>query len=638
MCTRRPISRSRCSAPAPSCSAPPPTPRRATSPPRWRRRGPAFLDGLDGDVAVLVADAAPRRARGRGHGRPAQGVVPAGRRRGRARDALDAARCGPPRRPASRGLPPRVRVRARGRERVRRRARAGAGRGHHVPGRRGASDRRRRRRLRSPTTRIRRTGRSNCTSCCSTAVEARAGTRASTRCSSAASTPRSWRRCSSGLGHRVHTYTFGFEDRAFEQRNVDVVTQFLRADHHRVPITSEVIGAGLAEFADVYSLPVSQPHYLLHTLVAARAARADGFDRVFTGDGCDAAFLGFPTVHRRATGVASMTRVPVPVVRAVRRLSSPEWFERHGGHVWRMAQGLLDEVEAPASIRGHLPFTILGAPSRARLRTGPPPAGAMPVDEIRARLAAGAEGLDPARRAFHGHGLTGQSATKVDGAVAATGLAQWSPYLAPEVRAFALSLPSEALRPADGSAGDGQGSARAHEPRPRVAARGRGAPAQAVAVDLAGRRLVRRSAPRPGAGASSRGCRSRGTGATSRTCSGRSGPRSSTGAACRSTTTPCARSVCCSPTRASRRARHDDTHRRRPRRGGPARRGVARGRAGRRRRAGSRAPPPADTTRARWRSRSRWCRTRSSARWCSTSSRGATTSRSWATRRWKTWC
>ncbi len=259
-----------------------------------------------------------------------------------------------------------------------------------------------------------------------------------------------------GLGHRVHAYTFGFEDHAYEQRNIDVVTRFLRADHTWVPITADVIGAGLAEFADVYSLPASQPHYLLHTLAAARAARADGFDRVFNGDGCDAAFLGFPTVHRRATGTASMTRVPVPVVRAVRRLSSPEWFERHGGHVWRMGQGLLDEVEAPASIRGHLPFTILGAPSRARLRTGPAPVGTVPVDDIRARLAAGAAGLDPARRAFHGHGLTGQSATKVDGAVAATGLAQWSPYLAPEVRAFALSLPAEALRPADGSAGMGK--------------------------------------------------------------------------------------------------------------------------------------------------------------------------------------
>lgn len=259
-----------------------------------------------------------------------------------------------------------------------------------------------------------------------------------------------------GLGHRVRTYTFGFEDRAFEQRNVDVVARHLRADPRWVPITPDVIGAGLAEFADVYSLPVSQPHYLLHTLAAVRAARADGFDRVFTGDGCDAAFLGFPTVHRRATGVTAMTRVPVPVVRAVRRLSSPAWFERHGGQVWRMGQGLLDEVEAPPSIRGHLPFTILGAPSRARLRTGPPPLGAIPVGDIRARLAADADGLDPARRAFHGHGLTGQSATKVDGAVAATGVAQWSPYLAPEVRAFALSLPAEALRPADGSAGMGK--------------------------------------------------------------------------------------------------------------------------------------------------------------------------------------
>jgi asparagine synthetase B (glutamine-hydrolysing) len=255
------------------------------------------------------------------------------------------------------------------------------------------------------------------------------------------------------LGHRVHAFTFGFGDPRFDQENVDLVVDSLGCSHTWVRITPEVIADGLRTFASVYNQPVPQPHYLLHTLHATQAAAAAGFDHVFTGDGCDAAFLGFPTVNRRAHSVALARRLPAPLIRGVLRATDARAFERHLGQSWRMARGVLEDLLQPAAARGHLPFAILGDVSRDRLRCGVAAPTAEPVADVRLRLAEPVHDLDPPRRAFHGHALTGQSATKVEGAVAATGCAMASPYLHSSVRSFAMALPTDVLRLPGSAAG-----------------------------------------------------------------------------------------------------------------------------------------------------------------------------------------
>jgi hypothetical protein len=76
------------------------------------------------------------------------------------------------------------------------------------------------------------------------------------------------------------------------------------------------------------------------------------------------------------------------------------------------------------------------------------------VNQVRLRLAQGLEGVDPVRLAFHGNALTGQSRTKVEGAVAVSGVAQLSPFLHPRLRGWASRLPVELLRPAGSGAGE----------------------------------------------------------------------------------------------------------------------------------------------------------------------------------------
>lgn len=248
------------------------------------------------------------------------------------------------------------------------------------------------------------------------------------------------------MGHEVHTYTFGFGDPTYEQRNVPVFTTAAGTVHHTVPITPTAVMDGLERFADVFSQPGSQPHYQIHTLIASRQIADDGFTHVFTGDGADAVFLGYPTVSQRARLVQRLGSVPAPLARAGSAVLHTRTADRHLGHVGRTARASLDNLTMDAPARGHLPTRLLDDHALARLRLGPAPVQAESVAAIRTRLASGLGGLDPVRLAFDGHGLTGQSRVKVDGAVAATGVTQSTPFKHPLVRDWVASLPVDFLR------------------------------------------------------------------------------------------------------------------------------------------------------------------------------------------------
>lgn len=254
------------------------------------------------------------------------------------------------------------------------------------------------------------------------------------------------------LGHEVETYTFAFGDARYEQRHAEEIATQLGARHHRVPITPEIVGHALESFADVMSQPSAQPHYQLHTTHASQIIAADGHDHVFTGDGCDAVFLGYPTVSRRAHLVDRLAALPHGVRGAMLRLTSARMVERRLGHVARVARSTLGSLALPWPARGHLPTRYLDDAALRRLRRDRPPQRES-VDQVRLRLAAGLEGLDPVRLAFHGNALTGQSRAKVEGSVATSGVAQFSPYLHPRVKGLAASLPLERLRPAGAAAG-----------------------------------------------------------------------------------------------------------------------------------------------------------------------------------------
>jgi asparagine synthetase B (glutamine-hydrolysing) len=255
------------------------------------------------------------------------------------------------------------------------------------------------------------------------------------------------------LGHEVDCYTFAFGDSVYEQRDAELIASSIGATHTWVHFTPDVVGDLLLRFDEVMNQPSVQPHYQLHTVHASTVIASDGHTHIFNGDGCDAAFLGYPTVSQRARLVERLGMVPAPVQRAALRMLGAPATERRFGHVARTGRSFLRSLDLAPHVRGHLPSQYLDAAALARLRRGDAPRQAESVAATRQRLAAPVAHLDRTRLAFHGNGLTGQSKAKVEGAVTTSGLAQFSPYLEPGVKALAAALPAEMLRPAGSKAG-----------------------------------------------------------------------------------------------------------------------------------------------------------------------------------------
>lgn len=249
------------------------------------------------------------------------------------------------------------------------------------------------------------------------------------------------------LGHDVRTFTFGFGEPRYEQRGAEEVSRHIGAEHTWVKFTPDTVMDAIKRFADVFPQPGPQPHYQVHTLRASQLIRDQSFTHVFSGDGCDAVFLGYPMVNTRARIIQRLKRAPRPVVRAALGALGTRAADRHLGHVARMGRSTLRNLLLPEPARGHLPTCYLDERALQHLRSDPSPAQSETIRETLLRLADEVGQLDPTRLAFHGMAMTGQSRAKVDGAIAATGVVQRSPFVHPALRSFISGLPTGYLRP-----------------------------------------------------------------------------------------------------------------------------------------------------------------------------------------------
>ncbi len=193
-----------------------------------------------------------------------------------------------------------------------------------------------------------------------------------------------------------------------------------------------MVGDLLGRFDELINQPGAQPHYQLHTVHASNVIAADGHSHIFNGDGCDAVFLGYPTVNQRAAArsrVSDRSRRPCTTRCSACSRAPPS---SAGSAMSRASDARSSGASTSRPTRaGHLATRYLDDVSLRRVRRGVAPAQAEPVDTTRERLAEAVAGLDRTRLAFHGNALTAQSKAKVEGSVAVSGLAQFSPFLHP---------------------------------------------------------------------------------------------------------------------------------------------------------------------------------------------------------------
>ncbi len=248
-------------------------------------------------------------------------------------------------------------------------------------------------------------------------------------------------------GREVHTFTFAFSEPGYAQRHVAETVAASGSTHHDVLFTPERLGDALVALPRRLNQPSPQPHYQLQTIIAAEEAAAAGAEMIFTGDGCDALFAAYPTINTRAAAGGVLGRVPGPLRTAMLRGASVGVVEQRLGHVARVARSAIraSRLEGPAA--RHLPTQYLDDVALDRLRQGDRPTQRESIEAVRLRLAEQSGLTDPARLAVHGNTLTGQSSSKVEGAMARTGLTVASPYTHPRFRAAIAALPEDQQRP-----------------------------------------------------------------------------------------------------------------------------------------------------------------------------------------------
>lgn len=248
-------------------------------------------------------------------------------------------------------------------------------------------------------------------------------------------------------GEPVTTYTFDFGSEKYNQPHVDLVTRTLDTKHVWVPISPQGVATHMASLPESMNYPSAKPHYQLHTVIAAKLVAEHGFSHVFTGDGCDAAFLSFPTVNRRASLYETVSRLPRPLLVALLWTLSRRGVNDLLGHIARLARSVVRAQLLPWPANTHLPSYYLDDVSLAWISNKQLDNNSEQIALIRQRLADGLGDKSRVEVAFSGNAITGASRAKVDGAVLSSGLAQSSPFTDQGVKEFLASVPLAELRP-----------------------------------------------------------------------------------------------------------------------------------------------------------------------------------------------
>lgn len=249
------------------------------------------------------------------------------------------------------------------------------------------------------------------------------------------------------LGYPVVTYSFRYADGSYNQPHTDTLAAHLNCEHRWVDIDMAMIEQGLEAFPHLFSQPTNWPNYVIQTLRVMERMRQDGIAYCYSGDGCDAAFLGYPGTYARARLIGRLPRLPRWLHGPLLALAARPALERSFGHPWRVALGLLRGMGRPAYARDYLSFRIMDETSLKQLR----PSRAAPRLESRIEaLSKPHAALSGVRRTYLGKAAVSPNRSKMIASADATGIPILAPYLHPALKRFALALPVELLRPESG--------------------------------------------------------------------------------------------------------------------------------------------------------------------------------------------
>lgn len=249
------------------------------------------------------------------------------------------------------------------------------------------------------------------------------------------------------LGYPVETYSFRFADESYNQPHVEALSAYLGVKHHWITIDRQIIESGLKSFADTFNQPTNWPNYVIQTAYVCDQIRASGIKHCYSGDGCDAVFLGYPGTYLRARVVDALPSLPGWLTRALVYAAARPSLERNVGHPYRVFLSVLRGLGRSKAARGYLTFRTMDEVTIGRLRNGVAPPQSQTVDAIVEKLAEPHAALPPLRIAYQGKAAVSPNRNKLVGSSDRSGITIMAPYLHPGLKRFALALPEELMRP-----------------------------------------------------------------------------------------------------------------------------------------------------------------------------------------------
>ena len=248
-------------------------------------------------------------------------------------------------------------------------------------------------------------------------------------------------------GKEVHTYSFYYEDSQYNQAHTDTVANHIGSTHHWIPVNAKTIADGIRTFDLYFNSPTNWLNYVIQTEAVCRMIRDDGIRHVYSGDGCDLAFLGYPRVHTTSVLFNRLGRWPKSLVCFLTRVLDSAVLENTIGRSYTVLLHLLRTLGRDMPERGFLTFRIFDGNSVRHLKAPNYQSAETSDEALLTQIAAPLKGKSPDRIAYGGKGFLSPNRSKMIGSSDSTGVVIQAPYLNPDFKSLATSLPDELCRP-----------------------------------------------------------------------------------------------------------------------------------------------------------------------------------------------
>lgn len=250
------------------------------------------------------------------------------------------------------------------------------------------------------------------------------------------------------LGAEVETYSFAYKEESYNQPYVNELAEYLNINHYWVDITPDTLKQGFNYFTKYFNYPTNWPNYVISTLEACQMMADNNVDVVFSGDGCDTIFMGYPGTFKRAKVIEFFDKVPKSLTKQVIKLAKSKTLDREIGHPYRVAMGVLRGSQRTFEGRNSISFRIFDETSIENLKGKPLTRSEKElIDDTANKIGEEFKGMHPYRMAYSGKGKVSPNKNKMLGSADKTGLLVWSPYMDSKLKHFAANLPETMMRP-----------------------------------------------------------------------------------------------------------------------------------------------------------------------------------------------